>query len=91
MRKLLFLFCLLIIVSCKEKSEKTQGEPEPDSVDMVAKVAVAKEGDRYYLTVNGEPFYIKGAGLEFGDVPSLAMVINVVPINNSGFLPNLSI
>ena len=72
MRKILILFCLLILASCKEKSGKSQVEQEATKIDMVAKVAIAKEGDKYYLTVNGEPFYIKGAGLEFGDVPSLA-------------------
>ena len=72
MRNLLILLCLLIIAACKEKSEKSQAEPETAMVDMAAKVAVAKEGEKYYLTVNGEPFYINGAGLEFGDVPALA-------------------
>ena len=46
MRKLLFLFCLLIIASCKEKSEKTLAKTDATPVDKVAKVAVAKEGDK---------------------------------------------
>lgn len=37
-----------------------------------AKVEVRKTGDRYQLQVNGQPFYIKGAGLEFGNPEKLA-------------------
>jgi hypothetical protein len=36
------------------------------------KAEIKKEGDKFQLYVNGEPFYIKGAGLEFGDIPALA-------------------
>ncbi len=36
------------------------------------KAEIKKEGDKFQLYVNGEPFYIKGAGLEFGDISALA-------------------
>lgn len=36
------------------------------------KVELKRVNDRYLLYCNGEPFYIKGAGLEFGDMESLA-------------------
>jgi len=38
-----------------------------------AKVEVRKTGDRYQLFVNGQAFYIKGAGLEFGNQEKLAL------------------
>ena len=38
-----------------------------------AKVVLAQQHDKYQLLVNGEPFYIKGAGLEFGSIESLAV------------------
>jgi len=37
-----------------------------------ATVEIRYEADRYQLFVDDVPFYIKGAGLEFGDIPSLA-------------------
>ena len=40
--------------------------------DSPSKVAVKKEGEKYVLYVNNEPYIVKGAGLEFGDIESLA-------------------
>jgi hypothetical protein len=37
-----------------------------------AKVELKKEGDKYQLYVNKTPFYIRGAGLEGGDIAKLA-------------------
>jgi hypothetical protein len=37
-----------------------------------AKVQISKTGSQYRLLVNGEPFYVKGAGLEFGNQEKLA-------------------
>lgn len=39
---------------------------------ILAKAEVRKLGDNYKLFVNGEPFFIKGAGLGSGRVPELA-------------------
>ena len=36
------------------------------------KVSITLENGKYSLQVNGEPFYINGAGLEFGSIESLA-------------------
>jgi hypothetical protein len=36
------------------------------------KVELKKESGRYLLYADGKPFYIKGAGLEFGNIESLA-------------------
>jgi len=41
------------------------------SVDPV-KVTLEEEDGKFGLKVNGEPFYINGAGLEFGNIESLA-------------------
>ena len=43
--------------------------PEPAGP---AHVEVVRADGRYQLTVDGEPFYVRGAGLEFGDVAALA-------------------
>ena len=37
-----------------------------------AKVQINEEFGKYQLLVNNEPFYIKGAGLEFGNISTLA-------------------
>src|SRR5689334_6386279 len=37
-----------------------------------AKVQVRKSGEKFQLYVNNQPFYIKGAGLEFGSQEKLA-------------------
>ena len=65
---------LLLFMGCKEqpaKSEKTS-EVREERHAGPAKVEVVNEQGTYSLVVNGTPFYIKGAGLEFGDVASLA-------------------
>ena len=36
------------------------------------KVELLHKNGQYQLTVDGEPFYIKGAGLELGSIKSLA-------------------
>lgn len=37
-----------------------------------AKVVIKKNNDSYQLLVNNKPFFIKGAGLEFGEIDALA-------------------
>ncbi len=68
------------LIGCKEKEVKEindankvtiETESEKKS-DQVKKVQVVKEGNKYHLTVDGEKFYIDGAGLEFGNVAALA-------------------
>lgn len=46
------------------------GAPKPQA-GRVAKVEVRKTGDAYQLFVDNQPFYIKGAGLEFGSQEKL--------------------
>jgi hypothetical protein len=41
-------------------------------IPQPTRAEIKKEGDKFQLYVNDEPFYIKGAGLEFGDIPALA-------------------
>ncbi len=38
----------------------------------MSKVELKKEGEKYQLYVNNKPFYIKGAGLEFGQIATVA-------------------
>ena len=68
MKKIIGLIGIAVVVvvflnSCKMKQKKTM---------KTAKVALSLKDGKHQLTVNGTPFYIKGAGLEFGNVKALA-------------------
>ena len=69
MRNTLFLALSFLVISCKgtPEAEKTVA-PE---ADPPAKVTLQNEEGKFTLLVDESPFYIKGAGLEFGDIPSL--------------------
>ncbi|WP_143542380.1 glycoside hydrolase family 2 TIM barrel-domain containing protein [Robiginitalea sediminis] len=70
MRSILVLFSIVCLIACKQQPEPAaaaqQETPGP------AKVTLSEAEGKYTLEVNGEPFYIKGAGLEFGNIPALA-------------------
>ncbi|MFT4832003.1 MAG: beta-galactosidase/beta-glucuronidase, partial [Psychroserpens sp.] len=70
MKQLLYILGVCLFIACKNDAKKTESD-QPIG-DGPAKVEVSKSGDKYQLLVNGEPFYIKGAGLEFGNVAALA-------------------
>lgn len=70
MRILLAILSLAVITSCRE-SGKAESIVEK-GVEPPAKVVVTEDKGKFGLLVNGEAFYIKGAGLEFGDIPALA-------------------
>lgn len=58
----------MLIYSCNNNSTKEKDEIK----NGPAKVEVVKNDGKFQLLVNSEPFYIKGAGLEFGNVATLA-------------------
>ena len=64
------LICLMSFSACK----KEENQPiNPDSKNNAPpKVSLTKVEGKYTLFVNDEPFYIKGAGLEYGDISALA-------------------
>lgn len=67
----LLLLLLALWTGCKQQADSpSQGEALP--ADGPAKVTVAESNGKFTLMVNGEPFYIRGAGLEFGNIPALA-------------------
>ena len=66
MKKTIFLTLLSsLLLSCTSNTsqEKVQGP---------VKAEIKQENGKYQLYVGGEPFWIKGAGLEFGNVEKLA-------------------
>ncbi len=78
----LFLYICLcgfgLIAGCASEAttDKAPSPPvsthSPVNETAPAKVAIVEEDGAYGLTVNGTPYYIHGAGLEFGDIEQLA-------------------
>lgn len=69
MKKSFYLFLLTtLLMACTSKEETGKGA----ATDGPVKVEIRLENGAYQLYVAGEPFWIKGAGLEFGNVEKLA-------------------
>ncbi|OIQ30507.1 MAG: beta-galactosidase [Bacteroidetes bacterium MedPE-SWsnd-G2] len=65
---LISLFVALLF-SCNTNEKKIE-ESQPENI--TSKVTVSKTDGKYQLKVDGEPFYINGAGLEYGNIEALA-------------------
>ncbi len=71
-RLILFIF-LLSMFSCVAPPEKKENSSsKPEEVVKPVKVELIKKDGDYELMVNKKPYWIKGAGLEFGNVEKLA-------------------
>lgn len=66
---LLLTGIFLITVSCSSQEEVANQQEIPAETTHAE---IRNNNGNYQLYVNGEPFWIKGAGLEFGDIASLA-------------------
>lgn len=55
------------VLGCQRKSDQNSNK-----LISQTKVEIQKDGDKYLLLVNENPFFINGAGLEFGDIAKLA-------------------
>lgn len=66
---LAIILILSILVACKTDKPKMILN---SNITQPAKVEIKKTKEKFELLVNNKPFYIKGAGLEFGDIPSVA-------------------
>jgi len=73
MRYVSFLFALTLLAGCQSDPASSSGVSAPPvSTNGPATVELVNDGGRYQLTVDGEPFFIRGAGLEFGNIEALA-------------------
>lgn len=69
----IIIFCLAaVILSCKDGKNQASVVEQAPEADGPASVTLSNTDGKYSLVVNGSPFYIKGAGLEFGNIPALA-------------------
>lgn len=66
------LVFMATVVACKNVDNEKDLNLTQESFTEPAKVVVKKSDEKFELLVNNEPFYIKGAGLEFGNVKALA-------------------
>jgi hypothetical protein len=66
----LFISAMLFVLACKQK--QSEEDVSMKFMNQPAKVTLKQTQGNYQLYVNQEPFYIKGAGLEFGEIASLA-------------------
>lgn len=62
---------IFFLIGCEFKSESKK-EGMTKNKNLPAKVTLTNTNGKFQLLVNEMPFYIKGAGLEFGNIPSVA-------------------
>jgi len=67
-RGIWLLITLLLSLSCTQRDREGHGMDEALSPSVVE---VRLSNGKYRLYVDGEPFYVKGAGCEYGDLASL--------------------
>jgi len=72
MNRLLVIISFATLFSCKETTSTKTVPEQTDTDSGPAKVELQNVDGRYQLLVNNEEFYINGAGLEFGNVATLA-------------------
>lgn len=67
MKQKIFTYCLLLVgivilqTACSDKEPKSRAK----------KVEIVKNYNQYQILVDGEPFFVKGAGVEFGNMAAL--------------------
>ena len=64
----IIIFCISLIYGCKTEQSKNKDEV----MDGPAKVTLSNTNGKFQLLINNKPFYIDGAGLEFGNIEALA-------------------
>jgi len=71
MRNILtIIICVFFFIGCKKEIKK---EGMNQKQQTAVKVTLKKKNGKFQLYVNNESFYIKGAGLEFGNIPAVAV------------------
>ena len=75
MKTLLNLVIIVLLLAGCKKNKVSQDLKILDSnmiENKASKVTLKNTDGKYELLVNNTPFYIKGAGLEFGEIAALA-------------------
>ena len=66
------MFCFLCFFSCKNDNSKVAKLESNIENRGPSKVTIIETNGKYQLMVDNKPFYINGAGLEFGNISALA-------------------
>ncbi|MGB5361777.1 MAG: glycoside hydrolase family 2 TIM barrel-domain containing protein, partial [Aureibaculum sp.] len=72
MNRILSILFIITLLSCKSNAIIAQAGSDSSLVSVPVKVQIKEDLGKYELLVNNKPFYIKGAGLEFGKISTLA-------------------
>lgn len=72
MKNLTFLAFVLLLWSCQSETQNESPSTTTDAPTTKVVVLDTTAEGHYSLFVDGEPFYVKGAGCEFGDIEALA-------------------
>ncbi|MGV6846135.1 MAG: glycoside hydrolase family 2 TIM barrel-domain containing protein [Lutibacter sp.] len=65
----LILFLLITLIGCNQAIDH---KTKKNKMNAPVKVSIVHQNGKYQMLVNQKPFYIKGAGIEFGKIKSLA-------------------
>lgn len=66
----LILFSFFLMIGCNWNDKEI--EKKAEQLESSVKVTLKQKNGVYKLFVDSKPFYIKGAGLEFGDIASVS-------------------
>ena len=69
---LFMLMLSLFLLECSSKKSVEESKQQVVDRNTITKAEIQKTDGGFELLVNGKPFFIKGAGLEFGDMEKLA-------------------
>ena len=72
MNRILVMVLACALLSCKNEPKKSEESQDSTAMAPPAKVEMLVNNGKFQMLVNKEPFYIKGAGLEFGNIKALA-------------------
>ncbi len=67
MRSIYWSLLVLLVLSSACRNHLRKDDKSPSKVELI------QDKDKYQLLVNGKPFYVKGAGLEFGNIDALGI------------------
>ncbi len=72
MNRILVMVLACALLSCKNEPKKSEENQDSTAMAPPAKVEILENNGKFQMLVNKEPFYINGAGLEFGNIKALA-------------------
>lgn len=72
MNRILVMVLVCVLLACKNEPKITDKTKDTMAIAPPVKVEIQEINGKFQMLVNKEQFYIKGAGLEFGNIEALA-------------------